>query len=278
MARNSGEQDSPQLPMIRWYQPLLLMRIGVRALLATVVGQIVDNRELQAMDSRDQTNRWDFRDKAGADDLWIDFVADTGDGWDSSFAVLPRADLLLLGGDLVYPDPSREAYEDRMVAPYAQASDLADDSDNRPGNSPVAEMFAVPGNHDWYDGLHAFQDIFCHDNPDNPQWRLGFWRKSQSHSYFAWQLPAGWWLLAPDVQLDNRINPAQRRYFDEVSSQMQPGDRVIIAAPQPYWSLVDPNEYGAVLRWFAQQQQQQRLTACNRGGRRCFSAPHPHAV
>lgn len=271
MARNSGEQDSPQLPMIRWYQPLLLMRIGVRALLATVVGQIVDNRELQAMDSRDQTNRWDFRDKAGADDLWIDFVADTGDGWDSSFAVasaaaqaqlsiangpdhqmLPRADLLLLGGDLVYPDPSREAYEDRMVAPYAQASDLADDSDNRPGNSPVAEMFAVPGNHDWYDGLHAFQDIFCHDNPDNPQWRLGFWRKSQSHSYFAWQLPAGWWLLAPDVQLDNRINPAQRRYFDEVSSQMQPGDRVIIAAPQPYWSLVDPNEYGAVLRWFAQ--------------------------
>ena len=271
MARKLGEQDSPQLPMIRWYQPLLLLRIGVRALLATVVGQIVDNRELQAMDSRDQTNRWDFRDKGATDDLWIDFIADTGDGWDSSFAVavaaaqaqlsidngidnssLPRADLLLLGGDLVYPDPSREAYEDRMVAPYAQASDLATQQGDTPGESTVAEVFAVPGNHDWYDGLHAFQDIFCHDNPDNPQWRLGFWRKSQSHSYFAWQLPAGWWLLAPDVQLDNRINPAQRRYFDEVFSQMQPGDRVVIAAPQPYWSLLDPNEYGDVLRWFAQ--------------------------
>ena len=54
--------------MIRWYQPLLLLRIGVRALLATVVGQIVDNRELQAMDSRDQTNRWDFTDRDNGDD------------------------------------------------------------------------------------------------------------------------------------------------------------------------------------------------------------------
>jgi len=269
MARRNAERQPRKLPMIRWYQPLLLLRIGVRALLATVVGQIVDNRELQAMDSRDQTNRWDFRDKATGDDLWIDFIADTGDGWDSSFAVasaaarpeivtdsksLPRADLLLMGGDLVYPDPSREAYQDRMVRPYAQASDSAADNNE----DVAAEIFAVPGNHDWYDGLHAFQDIFCHDPPDNPQWRLGFWRKSQSHSYFSWQLPGGWWLLAPDVQLDNRINPAQRRYFDGIAAKMQPGDRVIIVAPQPYWSLLDPNEYGSVLRWFVQM--------CNNAG------------
>lgn len=258
--------------MIRWYQPLLLLRIGVRALLATVVGQIVDNRELQAMDSRDQTNRWDFTDRDNVDDdgLWIDFIADTGDGWASSFAVasaaarahidldgtlLPRADLMLMGGDLVYPDPSRKAYQDRMIGPYAHASELAfqseSESESEPDTNVRAELFAVPGNHDWYDGLHAFQDIFCHDHPDKPQWPLGLWRKSQSHSYFYWQLPGGWWLLAPDVQLDNRINPAQRRYFDAVAEMMQPGDRVIIVAPQPYWTLLDPNEYGAVLRWFA---------------------------
>lgn len=58
----------------------------------------------------------DFVDK---DDLWFDFMADTGDGGNSSYAVarllaqpsininrddsvlnLPRADLLLIGGDL----------------------------------------------------------------------------------------------------------------------------------------------------------------------------------
>lgn len=58
----------------------------------------------------------DFVEK---DDLWFDFMADTGDGGNSSYAVarllaqpsitinsddsvlnLPRADLLLIGGDL----------------------------------------------------------------------------------------------------------------------------------------------------------------------------------
>lgn len=56
---------------------------------------------------------------SGKDDLWFDFMADTGDGGNSSYAVarllaqpsinvnggdsilnLPRGDLLLIGGDL----------------------------------------------------------------------------------------------------------------------------------------------------------------------------------
>ena len=108
--------------MVRWYQPLLLLRIGARALLATVIGGLADNRELQATDSRDQSNQWTFDTKDN--ELWVDFIADTGDGWESSFAIastaaqsavlvdgerLPRADLLLFGGDLVYPDPSLAA-------------------------------------------------------------------------------------------------------------------------------------------------------------------------
>ena len=240
--------------MVRWYQPLLLLRIGARALLATVIGGLADNRELQATDSRDQRNQWNFDSKDN--ELWVDFIADTGDGWDSSFAIastaaqsallvdgerLSRADLLLFGGDLVYPDPSVSAYEERTLAPYQAACE-----EHKPFS---ADAFAVPGNHDWYDGLHAFQDIFCHDSSDHPQWPLGHWRKPQSHSYFSWQLPNGWWLLAPDIQLDDRLNPAQRRYFESVVAHMQPGDRVIVIAPYPHWSLIDPQTKGMAVRW-----------------------------
>lgn len=31
---------------------------------------------------------------------------------------LPRADLLMLGGDLAYPNPSRDTYEQRLFRPF----------------------------------------------------------------------------------------------------------------------------------------------------------------
>jgi len=248
--------------MVRWYQPLLLLRTGIRALLATVIGQLADNRELQAMDHRPQSNDWDFRDlpTTASNDLWFDFVADMGDGWDPAHAVacavaaptlevdgetLPRANLLLLGGDLVYPDPSIDAYQQRTLAPWRTACAGAPEFS--------AQVFAVPGNHDWYDGLHAFQDLFCHDPEDASEYPFGAWQKPQTHSYFAWQLPHGWWLLAPDVQLDDRLNPAQRAYFRRVIAAMQSGDRVVLVAPYPNWSQVEPNAGGSVSRWLVAQ-------------------------
>jgi len=198
MSKKMSKNKPKQLPMVRWYQPLLLLRIGVRVLLAKVIGQIADNRELQAIDARDQTNRWDCRHEEN--ELWLDFVAETGDGWAPSYSIasaaaqktltvdnttLPRAKILLLGGDLVYPDPSLAAYQARMLAPYCSA--CAQSGMRRDDRG--ADVFAVPGNHDWYDGLHAFQDIFCHDDPVNPKWPMGLWNKPQSHSYFRCSCP-----------------------------------------------------------------------------------------
>ena len=91
--------------MVRWYQPLLLLRIGARALLATVIGGLADNRELQATDSRDQSNQWTFDTKDN--ELWVDFIADTGDGWESSFAIASTC--------LLYTSPSpRDLSTSRM--------------------------------------------------------------------------------------------------------------------------------------------------------------------
>jgi len=207
------------------------------------------------MDCREQTNRWDFSDKS---ELWFDFVADMGDGWDASHAVaaalaqpelqangqqLPRGELLLIGGDLVYPDPSLDAYANRTLAPYQVACESVEEFS--------AQVFALPGNHDWYDGLQAFQDVFCHDPADQGEWPFGHWDKPQTHSYFGWQLPHGWWLLAPDVQLDDRLNPSQRAYFRKLTAQMTAGDRVIIVSPYPHWAQIDPTAHGSVVQWLA---------------------------
>jgi len=64
--------------------------------------------------------------------------------------------VLVFGGDQVYPSPSREEYQRRLVAPYAAA--FGDDT-----TSERPHVYAVPGNHDWYDGLSAFTRLFCSD-------------------------------------------------------------------------------------------------------------------
>ena len=64
--------------------------------------------------------------------FWFDFIADTGDGWDSTYAMasllaepelrpagtaepLARGRLLVMGGDQVYPTASVQGYADRLI-------------------------------------------------------------------------------------------------------------------------------------------------------------------
>ena len=68
--------------------------------------------------------------------FWFDFVSDVGDGFDSSYQVsrllaqpalnvggrvLPRGKLLINGGDLAYPDPTPENYEQRFFRTFEDA-------------------------------------------------------------------------------------------------------------------------------------------------------------
>ena len=103
-------------------------------------------------------------------EVWIDFVADTGDDYDVSGAVarmlfaeyalsgdqprtLPRGDLLLFGGDTAYPAASAKEIERRLLRPWNLA--LRDRADTRP-----RVLLGIPGNHDWYDGLDGFGRLF----------------------------------------------------------------------------------------------------------------------
>lgn len=63
---------------------------------------------------------------------------------------------------------------------------------------------------DWFDGLDTFMRYICHRS-----W-LGGWLLPQSKSYFALQLPHGWWVFGLDQALHGDIDIFQFKYFTEI--------------------------------------------------------------
>lgn len=152
-------------------------------------GQYADRRlivaALDTPNKRLQRRRADLTqcikpDAEGA--VWIDYVADLGDGFDAAFLLvqpsitvggkqLPRGSLLIFGGDEAYPHAGRDEYTIKVRKPYSFASpDVA-------GRDPVP-LLAVPGNHDWYDGLVTFLAVFCREKATP----IGSWRALQRRS------------------------------------------------------------------------------------------------
>jgi hypothetical protein len=243
-AHESGTATRPErhADMVRWLHPAMLIRTGLDALVAAMFGARADHRLIEAV-VRPQPPYFDYSDEAPEADFWLDYVADIGDGWNSTYAVartmaLPslevadpqggkhateRGRILVLGGDQVYPGASRETYEERLVQPYEEALGRT--------KNPSPDLFAIPGNHDWYDGLSAFMRLFCAN-----RWLAGR-RTRQSRSYFALKLPHGWWLVGTDVQLENDIDVPQVEYFRQVATYMKPEDRIILCNAEPAWIL-----------------------------------------
>lgn len=224
---------SPQKP-VRWFAPAVLARTAIQVAVATKFSELMDRRDLQASLSGD------FIDlSAAGQEMWLDYVADTGDGFDATAtvaSVLARetvvldgvethaGSLLVLGGDAAYPAASEEAYEDRLIGPFQAV---------RPWSADPRWVVALPGNHDWYDGLTSFLRVFCR-RPDR-RW-LGIWQTLQSRSYWAVKLPHGWWVWGVDVQLGAYIDPAQRAYFQHMRTRIAPGDRIILCWAKPTWA------------------------------------------
>lgn len=244
--------------MVGWFDPRQLLDTGLKALVSGIIGRYSDRRLIEAL-GRGEPGFYDYtchyREAAdGApepdpeqprDSLWLDFVADVGDGWRSTYAVAyqlaqprlrlsdgarehetERGALLILGGDEVYPTPSRAEYQRRLVAPYAAAL-----GDAAPAERPHA--FAIPGNHDWYDSLAAWSRLFCTGVGGR---RFAGWATRQSRSYFALKLPQRYWLFAADGQLQSDIDAPQIEYFRDITARhLSPGDRVILCLSSPSW-------------------------------------------
>ncbi|SPF06646.1 hypothetical protein [Streptomyces sp. MA5143a] len=248
---HAKELDFTPCEPVRWLDPACLVRTGVKVALADVFAAYADKREIQGT-----LRAAPLRAPLGDPDpheLWIDYVADLGDGFDPTASVawalaaddltvhrerLPRGSLLVLGGDEVYPVASVAAYRDGMTGPYTNALP------STVGVPPL--MLALPGNHDWYDGLTAFLRTFALQQP------VGGWQTRQTRSYFAVRLPCKWWLVGLDSQLGAYLDDPQMRYFqNHLSARLQPGDGVIVCCAEPTWvKSADDADAFDTLHWF----------------------------
>jgi hypothetical protein len=223
--------------MVDWFSPTQLAGTGLRVALSGMFAAYSDKREIEAILSEDPV--FACQDRAG---MWIDFVADAGDGFNSCYTIARllaeekldvrngttgdvatgRGEILVMGGDQAYPCANTDAYENHLVGPYRAA--LPHTDEDHP------QLFVIPGNHDWYDGLTAFMRVFCQQ-----EW-IGGWKAPQNRSYFAVKLPHRWWLFGIDIQFDTYIDSHQMLYFKKIAEEeLEPNDSVILCTAKPSW-------------------------------------------
>jgi hypothetical protein len=249
-------------PAVKWLSVRQLVRTGQEVALGTLFARFADKREamagvpgpLFALPEHDRVR--------------VDYTADTGDGFDATFAVARllasgqpaldpqtqkltgppagRASLLILGGDEVYPVASANAYRQRFVRVFKAASLLTPAATGQP---PF--MLALPGNHDWYDGLTAFRRTFCESwardagvlgdtvtldpSTANDFDQVGDWLAPQTRSYFAIQVQPHWWVWGIDSQLDAPIDAVQLHYFQRAKQKLKPDDGLVLCTATPCW-------------------------------------------
>lgn len=91
--------------------------------------------------------------RPAGDTLSVLVVGDTGEGDNTQYAVAESlvnmskdADFAVICSDVVYPSGDLNDYARTFHHPYRKLQ---------------LPVYAVPGNHDWYDGLHGFMHYFC---------------------------------------------------------------------------------------------------------------------
>ncbi len=138
-------------------------------------------------------------------------LGDTGEGDAPQYAVVPGflrmsegTRFAVIASDVIYPTGSVNEYDTKFFRPYKDYD---------------APIYAVPGNHDWYDGLGGFMRVFC-GAPELPAgtrprllseawWRRLFWKN-------------------PDVPDEARLAEAERMRSRPEQQAVQPG---------PYWMM-----------------------------------------
>ena len=142
-------------------------------------------------------------------------MGDTGEGDHSQYAVVPGllkasagTAFLTVLSDVIYPIGNTNEYVDKFFRPYKDYD---------------APIYALPGNHDWYDGLGGFMRHFC-DADTLPDERLPGRGVRARLRDLLWRKPSA---LLPDTLdrcRDLRPAPTQRATL-----------------PAPYWTIDTPS-------------------------------------
>jgi len=221
-----------------------------------------DSKTRKLNDQREESDAYNLnytnlrKEWGPKDEIWIDYIADTGDGFNETLSTLykcigdlkmngeslPSGDMLLCGGDQVYPFATSEDYANRFFGPliaaqqFHQIHEKKDDLNKEPKSAEKRKfIFALPGNHDWYGGLYAFREYFCVKR------KYERYFSQQTSSYYAIKVTNNVWIWMVDIQLSIDINKAQIAYFTNLckeQSDISKKDQhiqIILCIAQPFW-------------------------------------------
>jgi hypothetical protein len=253
MARKFGVNVPPHARRaVAWYSPTVLWE-SARQLFSSVDFQRnADRRDTFAA----KLHVIDLSTGAQPDGSFgFDFVSDTGDSGNATYAVacaaqaavlhaqkpdntfvhLPEGRLLILGGDLAYPSASVHDYQYRFSELFEAAQDPA--SVFGKNGAPRKVIASIAQNHDWFDSLSTFNRYFLRKysvlgHALDPKTR-------QTQSYFAVKLPHNWWVLGFDFALTHDLDGQQLDAFKALLRSpvhIAPGDKLILVYPEPYWT------------------------------------------
>ncbi|EER13165.1 hypothetical protein Pmar_PMAR020755 [Perkinsus marinus ATCC 50983] len=151
--------------------------------------------------------------------------------------MLPRASVVFHGGDLAYPVPSHKAFVNRLIRPLEWALPPYEEVTTTESKSSAVvdqpQFFAIPGNHDWYDGLEVYLHWLVGQD------HLAGWKLPQKCSYFAVKLSHGWWIWGLDLSLSYDLDRPQYEYFCGLldSGKVSTEDRVVVITHRPNWEM-----------------------------------------
>ncbi|WP_189707345.1 metallophosphoesterase family protein [Streptomyces anandii] len=139
-------------------------------------------------------------------------IGDTGEGDESQYAVVPGflrvsqgTSFGVIASDVIYPVGRADDYGTKFFRPYRDYP---------------APLYAIPGNHDWYEDLGGFMRVFCGDAPPLPP-------EPRPRP-----LGRDWWRAL----LWHRPRPADEQRLAEARElRSAPGQRAV--QPGPYWAI-----------------------------------------
>src|SRR4051794_14655661 len=163
----SYEPFVPRRPPLSWLNFATLWR-SRNDTVAKVIGDPTDDLRRAWMRAATRAGGAPVIDHRGEGANAFMIVGDPGEGDASQWATIPPLEavwggtrFMVIMSDVIYPAGCVNEYEEKHYRPY------------RDYQQPI---YAVPGNHDWYDDLHGFMFHLCrvdeHEGYE-PTWSTG---------------------------------------------------------------------------------------------------------
>lgn len=283
--RGDDTEDSDQPPSVedmggpvRWLLSRKLIAGLKGILLYAVLGDRISGKDWM------QGRAHSFVRQPEPQEFWFDYIADTGDSPRAVYelarlclsdlavdtpdgqsgervvrrvqdahheGLLPRGEFLFVGGDSAYHVADLRTLTERFQQPVAWAEKAL--NKERGGPLEARPIFAIPGNHDYYDALDGFNRQFRRpankssiqggERNRSAQLDLPGFVRRQEASYVALDLPFGWTLLGLDTQ-DGKADFRQLAFFAQKLSE-RGRDRLIVTTPEPLTVYGAPVPHGA---------------------------------